>query len=316
MKARLAYTTLMSLLIGSGISNATDNFKLPYGIEGSNQLTSYQGTSNPSGNKDLTVQNADFSNASQQKVKITFPISSNEIVQIDGMVKYLGDDLYGLPHFIEYLQECTKQYKPGMKLSAEKEIVISTEDSININIFGKYVLETLFQRIGYNRNGADRTLAPLAFEKFLDEKKAPFGNYEYARNPIVFSLMYYHSMSSEANPQEPVQIVNNSKNYENLKFTFLLCPSEQNDKGKKMETFSFKEKDISSSSFITLHPNTTDTITKNLSSDWTSLQAKYQFTPFKIDEELYRIRILLSTKDSPTSDFEDRKVANFLLRVK
>jgi hypothetical protein len=213
--------------------------------------------------------------------------------------------MYGLPHFIEYLNGCLAQYKPGMNLNTTKEIVITGEDSIALSAFAKYLPNNLFYT--WIKTDDIRLLTP-EFKKFKDSKDRPFGFYNYDDNCIMFSMMYYPGT---------VEIENTYYKYNNLKFSFTPCPEEQKTAGKKVEDFTLKSSDITYQSSARLHSDTKDTLAVNCGG----FSAIYQYAVFKMEDGLYRLNVKLSTNDSNSLlglsvNYEDRKITNFLLRIK
>lgn len=308
MKVKSLCMTFIGLLGSIATSNAMDGRYLTDGRPGSSSaLAPYQKSTSQSASVDV-----DFSNASQQKLTVTTQLSNGDYVKADMIVQYLGQDRYGLPNFLDYLEHCITSYVPGMKLNAQHEITISDEDILNIEQFGKYAVQNLFFT-----SFRDNQIASAPFKEFKSKHEKAFDIFHYDDNCLMFALMYYLDKPESTS----VEIKNTYYKYNNLTFSFSPC---QDKESGKVVPISFKERDLSYDSPAKVDQSSSDTMNRYLSAYMNIYDALYKFSVFKVSENNFRIMVKLSSKQSSSgfygsgsdNPYEVRKVTNFMLQIK
>lgn len=268
-------------------------------------------TKRPKDDSNEPSKEPNFTSAAQSKIKIAQQVSESEYVQVEGVARVLGNSIYGLPDFVDYLTQCVAQYKPGIKLNSQREIKITEEDTINLKYFSKYVLETLFGKDIYDTY----KLTPK-FEKFKTRNKTSFDDFSYSNNPVLFSLMYYFEDKENT---DPVEIsLSNYKSYNELKFKFFPCSDDES--GIHIDDFHFSQNEMPYYFHQSLKvQDSRDTLRHYLTKGTynTILDALYKFDIYKIEKDTYRVKVKLSSKENAYSDkFTDRKISNFVLKTK
>jgi len=306
MKSKLIYTGLASLTVACGFSDASylsltdsNNTGKPLG----SYIGSSVGTNEGVGNS--VSENVDFSNAHQMQVKNTIQVGTNEFIRFQGLVQYVGNNMYGLPHFMEYLNHAIANYKPGTPLNTPKEIVITEEDKIKVTNFKKYFVDNCFElRLRDHEVTSE-------FSKFMSSNEKGFGSHRFNDNPVIYALMYFFDRNTSE-----VQIKDKYRSYNNYNFTFLPCTDKES--GAKMD-LTFDGGVIPSySSSVTLSSEA-DTLKSILYSGMNGYNALYKFAMFKVAEDTFRLNIKLSSQESMYSSYSapyiDQKIANIFLKI-
>lgn len=255
---------------------------------------------------------ADFTNASQTKMTLVRSTEDNQNFQFEGVLRYLGDDVYGLPHFKEYIEACVAQYKPGMKLSAPTEIKITVEDDIYLRNLGKFIFDNFFLHLFYQDKNT--TIRPPKFIKMLESNERALKNFQYNENILLYGLMYYFDQ-----PQaEPVHIEAKYNNYNNFKFEF--TPYTTKELGTKIN-FLFDSGVNPFNSQVTLDSLSKDTLLNPLHflAPYPSIYtpASFKFSFFKLEEATFRMNVVMSTKENDHAQtYTPQKITNITVRIK
>lgn len=306
MRTKLIYTGLVGLLASSGISNAMERERLSLtdGKQTGSQLTPYQGSSS---NRVLT-ENVDFTNASKENFARIVQFPNGGRLGVQALCQYIGPGRQIFGNFMDDLENFMVNYDPENRpnRAPQKEIVISQEDTSNIENFAKFAYNLFSQSFDAFQEVTD------GFKSFKNNNECAYDNFQYDVNSIIFAMMFYTG-----------QVKFNPKGgYCNSTFTFTPCPEKESDKKIDIH-FNHPSVPMSSEFTATIDSNSDNILSAGLYIGHTvnfynKVWGKYQFTAFKVDQSAYHLNIKLFAKDDIYSRHDEklRKAANFLLEIK
>ncbi len=259
----------------------------------------------------------DFTTASQTKIDFKQGIAPGEFIRLQGVVQHVGNNMYAMPQFVEYLQACIRNYKPGMQLNAQ-EVQITEEDILKVQHLRQFIAENLFE------TGFDQRIVPSEpFKEFTQSEKLILDKVSCKGNSLMLALMYFFDHN-----EGPVSIKNQRSSYGGLDFQWLPCSDEDKNSGTAME-FSFERSNfngafseglpITSSGKYGPGSTVEDHLVRYSFYGGSKIaSAYYTFGLFKIKDGRFRMNVKLAATSSRNGDIaeaKDQKITNFLVKL-